>query len=265
MYNKIIKEVLSPTVRVRSSKARGSGVIIHSTEENGTYVLTNFHVVDSNVEYKEVWDELLQRDVKREFWSSVEIDIPKISDLGDQMALTVSNATVVIGNRVQDLALLRLTDREIFSVAHLFPESECEHIPLLTRLAACGAAMGEKPIVTFGELNGRAIEIDNYEYDLSSAQTIFGNSGGGVFTQYNVTWCYCGIPSRIRVAIMGFSADAVTHMGYFIPIRRIYKWLRDNCYEYLWDTSISKEECDAARQSKREKELAIIRMREQGA
>jgi len=83
-----------------------------------------------------------------------------------------------------------------------------------------------------------------------------------VFTPHNGNWAYIGIPSRIRVAILGFSADAITHMGYFIPICRIYKWLRDNCYEYLWDAKVTKEKCDKARERKRERELALAMVKE---
>ena len=49
---------------------------------------------------------------------------------------------------------------------------------------------------------------------------------------------------------MGFSADAITHMGYFIPIDRVYKLLEDNDYQFIYDKSISIEDCEKARKEK---------------
>jgi hypothetical protein len=49
---------------------------------------------------------------------------------------------------------------------------------------------------------------------------------------------------------MGFSADAITHMGYFIPIDRVYNLLEDNDYQFIYDDSKSIEECKKARKEK---------------
>jgi hypothetical protein len=87
------------------------------------------------------------------------------------------------------------------------------------------------------------------------------NSGGGVFTQIgNGAWVYIGIPSRIRVAVLGWSVDIVQHLGYFIPPNRIWKWLHDTCYEYTAAPyKYTKEECDARRQKKVEQEIEKLR------
>ena len=266
-HKQIIEQVLKPVVRIRTGKAIGSGTIIKS-DDDGTWILTNRHVVDDAIEYKEVWDELLRRDVKKEFTKLVEVDIPKINELGNQVALNTAQAEIVLSNKEQDLALLRLRDDDKYPVAKLCPKDKADKIPILSPVACCGAAMGEKPVVTFGNINGIDIEIDNYEYDLSSAPSIFGNSGGAVFTPLededgNVNWYFIGVPSRIRVAVIGFSVDAITHLGYFVPIRRIYRWLTNNCYEFLWGEK-TKEECDQEREKKRERELALALMRERG-
>jgi hypothetical protein len=260
---KLMQEVLAPVSRIRAAKGRGSGTIIHSSAE-GTYLLTNFHVVEDNISYKEVWDELLRRDVKKEFTSQVEVDTYKFGEKGDVQGIFTTNADIILGNKQQDLALLKLRTEVTFSTAKLYPEDKAEQVPLLSELTCAGAAMGEKPIVTTGLLNGIQIEIDNYEYWLSSAPSIFGNSWGAVFTRWDGAWHYLGIPSRIRVAILGFAADAITHMGYFIPISRIYHWLRDNCYEYLWCPEVSKEDCDRRREEMRKEQLALAAIREKG-
>lgn len=261
MDEKLINEILRPVCRIRAGDAVGSGTIVYSGKY-GTYLLSNWHVVESRVEYKEVWDELLRRNVKKEFCSTVEIDINKIDNIGRSKGLITTIGDIVIGNKMQDLVLLKMRSDELFPCVDLYPEEEVELIPLLTPLACTGAALGEKPVVTFGHLNGTQIEIDKYEYWLSSAPSIFGNSGGAVFAKKDDKWLFVGIPSRVAVVFIGFGGSAVSHMGYFIPLHRIYKWLRDNCYEFIWDPSVTKEECDRRREEKRERELALAILRE---
>ena len=53
---------------------------------------------------------------------------------------------------------------------------------------------------------------------------------------------------------MGFSADAITHMGYFIPIDRVYKLLEDNDYQFIYDSEYSIEDCEKARDKKQKPE-----------
>ena len=52
---------------------------------------------------------------------------------------------------------------------------------------------------------------------------------------------------------MGFSADAITHMGYFIPVDRIYYLLEKNDYQFIYDDSYSIDQCKKARDKKQEK------------
>ena len=60
-------------------------------------------------------------------------------------------------------------------------------------------------------------------------------------------WLYqstqVGIPSRISVQPSEFSADAITHMGYFIPVNRAYKLLEENGFEFIYDSNFTLEEC----------------------
>ena len=95
-------------------------------------------------------------------------------------------------------------------------------------------------------------EIDHYKYWMSSAQTIFGNSGGAVYrwSAKRKKYEYIGVPSRISIQPMGFSADAITHMGYFIPIDRLCSLLDENDYQFIYDDSFSIKDCNKARNKK---------------
>jgi hypothetical protein len=80
---------------------------------------------------------------------------------------------------------------------------------------------------------------------MSSAQTIYGNSGGACYrwSADRKKYEWIGVPSRISVQPSGFSADAITHMGYFIPIERIYRLLDENHYQFIYDEAYSIEDC----------------------
>ena len=77
--------------------------------------------------------------------------------------------------------------------------------------------MGHSPIHTFGHLNGFDDVIDNYPYILSSAPTIFGNSGGSLYVvseNGDEKVYFIGVPSRIAVVGWFGGADAITHMSF---------------------------------------------------
>ena len=154
----------------------------------------------------------------------------------------------------QDWALLRIRDKENINdhVAKIFPLGNVDDVHIFDKCFAVGASLGHPPIASEGHISYMDDEIDHYKYWMSSAQTIFGNSGGAVYRwsgnrkQYE----YIGIPSRISIQPMGFSADAITHMGYFIPIDRVYKLLEDNDFQFIYDSNYSIEDCKKAREKK---------------
>ena len=250
-------EAFKSSCRVDANQARGSCTIIYSSGGN-TFALTNFHVVANNVKYGTIWDSLLQKDVKRELKDAVQILFPRMDKHNDVIGHATVTADIVLYNKEQDIALLKFRDETPYPAVIWHPKEGVKHIPILTRVAAIGAALGGKPIATEGLLNGKQIEIDNYEYWMSGAQSIFGNSGGGLFVKVNDEWTFLGIPSRIAVQPMGFSNQAITHMGYFIPLFRIYDWLDDNCYQFLYDTEFTSEQCDEMREEKTKNELVKL-------
>ena len=49
-----------------------------------------------------------------------------------------------------------------------------------------------------------------------------------------------GIPSRV---IAGWGMGVVSHMGLFIPIERVYKWLEREHYDFIYDSTKTEKEC----------------------
>lgn len=239
--------------RVQTPKALGSATIVYS-KDGETFIITNHHVVENCIEYKEVWSNIMKKKVQKEFTKTVEILFPNLEEDRVREYINVL-ADIVIYDKEQDMALIKIRNSKDYPAVKWYPKDKVKMLPMCSDLVCIGAALGEKPIVTEGLLNGIEREIDNYEYWLSSAASIYGNSGGGVYTiDEEGNWFFLGIPSRIAVT-GSFVAQAITHMGYFIPLHRIYKWLEDNCYQYIYDENFTKAQCDELREAKKEEGL----------
>jgi len=75
------------------------------------------------------------------------------------------------------------------------------------------------------------------------------NSGGAVFEKESMQ--FVGVPSRITVSLFG---QAITHMGYFIPVDRVYKFLDEQIFEFIYDPAQTPSACAKRREEKREKD-----------
>ena len=249
-------KVLYPVVRIFTDKAIGSGTLLYSKkgkdEDFTTYVLTNNHVISDLITYKKEWDPVLQRDMKREIKSAASVQEFRYKS-GRTLVMGESSVQGdVVGYDVrQDLALIKLRDiKEYPNVSEMWPKDM--PLDMLMELYCVGCGLGQKPLMTCGHLSGMGIEIENYDYMLSTAASIFGNSGGAVFSVETLQ--FVGIPSRIAVSMMGY--QAITHMGYFIPVTRVYNFLDDQCYQFIYDSNYTPEKCEKLREEKRERELA---------
>jgi len=197
---------LEASCRVHAKEAIGSATIIYSKDGN-TFALTNYHVVAKNIQYKDDWDNILKREIKKEFLSPVEILFPKIEE-NDVIGYNTRLADIIIYNKEQDIVLLKVKSKDDYPSVPLYPRDETRNIKALDLLGVIGAALGETPVFTEGRLQTKQKMIDNYEYWLSSALSIYGNSGGGVFTPHKDEWKFIGIPSRIAVT-GGWSTQAI--------------------------------------------------------
>jgi S1-C subfamily serine protease len=256
------EEMFYPTVRVRTKKAGGSGTVVYS-KKNGddvyTYVITNHHVIADCINVEKKWDPIVKKKVDKEVIDTVYVEFFKYNNYSHCVGSFAVEADIVAYSDVeggQDWALLKIRDEENIAdhVAKLFPLSEVKSVHIFDKVFAVGASLGHPPIASDGHISYMDDEIDHYKYWMSSAPTIFGNSGGAVYrwSGERKTYEYIGIPSRISVQAMGFSADAITHMGYFIPVERIYNLLDDNDYQFIYDSSKTIEECELSRNKKTE-------------
>ena len=265
---KLHREILWPTVRIRASDAWGSGTIIYSDPDKEgrchTYIVSCYHVVSGNIKVEKKWDPSVGMEVKKEIRTPAEVELfyyepPKFSHA--KGIAGSYRANVVAYDADQDIVLLEL-DRvkrldEAF-LSWLFPKDKIEtEIHIFDEVYAVGAALAHEPIATKGTITFMDEIIDNYEYWMSTALIIFGNSGGAVF-RYSTErekYEFIGIPARMSVSIRGFSESPITHMGFFVPINRIYKMLDKNHYEFIYDRNKTYEQC------KQERERAEVEAR----
>ena len=260
-------EIIWPTVRIRAKDAWGSGTVIYSKSDKSgkfhTYILTCHHVIASNIKVEKVWDQRVGIEVKKEIRTPVEVQFFYYENLSYAKGLSGSHrAEIVCYDERQDIALLELEmqAREIEWVATLYPEDKIRDVHVYDAVFACGAAMAHEPIATDGIITFMNEIIDDYDYWMTTAQIIFGNSGGAVF-RYSVErdkFEFIGIPARVEVNISGFSAQAITHMGFFVPITRIYNLFRENQYEFLFNPEVTYEDCEKQRKLKAEEDKKLF-------
>jgi S1-C subfamily serine protease len=249
-------EMLYPAVRVTAGEAGGSGTILYSEDRGDgcqTYILTNDHVIAGAVHIKDEWSSLLQQDVKKEVNDLVQVEIFRYADGSRQDISDTCRAEIVAHNEQHDLALLKLqTARKFDYVAKLMSDAE---VRIFEPIWAVGCSLLHPPVVTEGILNYLDDVIDRKVYWMGSAQIIFGNSGGAVYLEKDGHYVFIGVPSRVA----GTYNQAVTHMGWFVPVPRIREWFGDEHLQFLLDAKVTPQSCfeqrkkvqkDAERQQK---------------
>lgn len=254
-FEKEHKEMLYPAVRVRTEKAGGSGTIIYSreipgkTEEFETYILTNHHVIEDAVQFKKRWDAIAKREKVAENRQTVQVEIFEYKYGSTIVGSSAFDADIVAWDKDHDLALLKLRTIKAFKyIAKLFPAGKEEEVKLFAPSYAVGCSLGHSPIPSTGMITGKNDEIDNKSFWMSSAQIIFGNSGGSMYLKESHE--FIGVPARVSGYMAGFNMDVVTHMGLFIPITRVYEFLLEQYYQFIYDKKYSSKTCEDLRKKK---------------
>lgn len=257
VYAKRHKELLLPCVRVRADSAGGSGTVIYSAEnddgEFSSYVLTNHHVVAGLIKVEKKWSSLLQREIKADVLGIPEVHFFEYRWKSRATGGRTVEADIVAYDPDEDLALLHLrSDAPPPSVARLYPHGKESDLKITMPVYAIGAGLGEPPVTTSGALAQFGREIENREFWLSTAPTIFGNSGGALFLAE--THELIGVPSRIAVNALGYTQDAITHLSFAIPISRIYEFLDRQHFRFIYDANVTEDEEAEERRKLRERE-----------
>lgn len=251
------KELLLPCVRVMAGKASGSGTVIYSQPqkdgEYSTYILTNEHVVDDLIKVEKKWSTLLKQEVKSDVFGIPTCDFFEYRWESRAVGARSIEADIVTYDKDEDLALLHLrSDLPAPAVAKIFARGDEKKLRSTMPVFAVGAGMGAPPVITGGFLSQFGIDIENREYWLQTGPTIYGNSGGAVFLEE--THEFIGVPARIAVNMAGFGSDAITHLSFMIPITRVYNFLEQQMFRFIYDSALTEEGEAKARDDRRRQE-----------
>lgn len=263
IYKERHKKVALPCVRIRTRTAAGSGTIIYNQEGDeghSIYILTNHHVVADCIKIEKKWSALAKAYIKKDITEIVDADLFKYKWESRSIGAQTVQAQIMAYDEDEDLALLKLDSpyKETDACAILYPRNKESEIYVGMPVIAIGAALGEEPVQTEGRISQFGQIIDNREFWLNSASIIFGNSGGSLYLKD--TFHFVGIPSRVAVKMMGFSAQAITHLGYAIPITRIYDFLENQMFRFIYDdhyTEVGESEARDAIRKLQERKLSV--------
>lgn len=230
-----------PIVRVTTGSGGGSGTVVYSSimGENrfSTYIVTNHHVVASAIDIVEEWDSILSKTVKKEKKAIVYVEIFKYMDISTPVGSMRVEADIIIYNRDEDMALLKLRfDEPVKHVAKMPTKENVGSFFVLDESIAVGCSLLFPPLPSTGIITRLNMQLQSHPYHMSSAQIIFGNSGGAMFLSDGT---YAGMPSRVPIVGWG---TPITHMGLFIPVDRIYSWLERERYDFIFDTSKTEKD-----------------------
>lgn len=231
---------LYPVVRIFAEKSAGSGTVIYSKpdpkEEDSylTFVLTNHHVISDLISQKKDWDSLAGRQIEKEFRKVAKIEYFSYVHDSTVDSSNRYDAEIIAHDENHDLALLRIQSPRPFPyVAHLLPREEIKNLRLYMDVVVSGCSLAHEPFSNFGQLTFLKEFIDQREYFMTNAASVFGNSGGALFLKD--TGELIGVPSRITSMRLGFGVDVMTWMGFSAHTKRLYEFFDEQELKFLYD------------------------------
>jgi S1-C subfamily serine protease len=255
-YDERHRCIALPCVRIRAAISGGSGTVIYSQESSdgySTYILTNHHVVAGCIKIEDRWSSLLRSERKLDVFETVDAHFFDYRWESRAIGGKSIQADIMAYDKEEDLALIKLrSDQPAPAVARMYPRGEENKLRIGMPVICVGAGLGEAPVQTGGFLSQFGREIERREFWLSTASSIFGNSGGALFLAD--TYALIGVPARIAVMMLAFSADTITHLSYAIPITRIYDFLEEQRFRFIYDDKFTEEGEADERQRIREDE-----------
>ena len=212
LTEKSVREMVSQlgeaVVQVRTPSGLGSGFILN---EEG-YLITNFHVIEGETQL------------------SVEV----YRQRGDQIDRQAYKQIKIIAmNKFQDLALLRIEDKEAGKFANV-QLGDSDDLSVGERVFAIGSPLGLERTVTEGIVSTKTRQLQGELYLQTTAQINPGNSGGPLF---NMRGEVVGV-TNMKIAFgegIGF-AIPVEAVKYFLKHRDSFAYDNDNPsnpYRYL--------------------------------
>ncbi len=262
------ERVLYPAVRVKPEKAGGSGTVIYSRvnpenpDDYETFVLTNHHVVEGAISTKEAWDSVLKKQTKKEYMAPVSVELFDYVYESTVDSSKAYKADVVAYDQAHDMAIVKLdSPRKVDNIAILLAKGKAREVKLFSNVWLCGCSLLHDPFASPGTITCLREIIENKDYMMANAPSIFGNSGGAVYLAE--TKEFLGMPSRITTMQLGFGIDVLTFMGFFTHPKRLYEFLDEQEFKFIYDPTDTYKACIERRERKK-KQAVREQLREEG-
>ncbi len=221
-----LAKTIAPSVKVECSLERGSGTVLYSKQEGAdfySYVLTALHVVQGAVQER-------PQPIKVTTFNEEGVKDEEFSD----------EVRLIKKNEKQDLAILEIISDYELSRASLASRERARSIQRFDRVCVVGCPLGYEPFQTEGEITSKNKKLEGQKYWMVNAESIFGNSGGGVFLLE--TNELIGVITRVS-AYNNFVNIAVPHMSIVVSPETIYNWFEKENLQFLYNDSFNRAEC----------------------
>jgi serine protease Do len=203
-------------VQVRTPSGLGSGFILN---EDG-FLMTNFHVIEGETQ--------------------ISVEVYHQTD-GQLLRKTYKQVRIVAINKFEDLALLRIEDKDAPKFKSVALGS-ADALSVGERVFAIGSPLGLERTVTEGILSTKTRELQGGLYLQTTAQINPGNSGGPLF---NMSGEVIGI-TNMKITFgegLGF-AIPVEQVKHFLDHRDAFAYSNENPgnpYRYLEPPSHTRQ------------------------
>jgi hypothetical protein len=114
-----------------------------------------------------------------------------------------------------------------------------------------GCSLAHDPFSNFGQITYLKETIQQKQYIMTNASSIFGNSGGALFLES--TGHLIGVTSRISSIQLGFGFDVITWMGFSAHPERIYEFIDEQELKFLYVDTDTYYSAIERRKSKEQK------------
>jgi len=251
---------LYPVVRVGCKGVGGSGTLIYSklTEDGDdchSFVLTNHHVIDKCINIKKEWNSIVRKEVKVDVKEACSVEVFQYVRLSEVNSSNRYRADIIAYDANHDLAVLKIDSPLKFEyVSKIIPEERIKELKLYMDVVLTGCSLSHDPFSNFGQITYLNEIIEQKQYIMTNASSIFGVSGGALFLKE--TGELIGVPSRVQGMQLGFGVSIVDFMGFAAHPGRIYEFIKDQELHFLVDPTDTYEKA-MERRKKREKDYLL--------
>eukprot|EP00933_Yihiella_yeosuensis_P055101 TRINITY_DN53760_c0_g1_i1.p1 TRINITY_DN53760_c0_g1~~TRINITY_DN53760_c0_g1_i1.p1 ORF type:complete len:406 (-),score=61.54 TRINITY_DN53760_c0_g1_i1:160-1344(-) len=255
-------QMILPAARiVTPTGTQGSAFIISQSAENGTYVMTNHHVIKDCIKQNDRWDPVSKSSSKVEQLLPVNVETFRYDDRGRHLQTVTTQAEIVAytvyGDKWDfegDLALLKLKAPvdHIPAASLIGLEDFADEVRMLDEVVMVGCPDGSPvPLPTTGHIASVTEERAGVGLMLSQVFGNPGSSGSAVYrysaerNSYEVVAVHSMIDGRGSLTDVGRGC----FLRLAIPASEVHGFLRRHSFEHL----VAKaEEAPAAEEAEKE-------------